>query len=152
MGKISPATEFDLSLFYFQVKPDENSGRLKRAIDAWQAAGWKDRTPIDRQIVTACERAFACAPIDLPKAIAGIKELVDVRTQERDFERMAAEAEALQRERSPAPTEGHQVGTVGSPAADAEGGEQLPPPTAPSPGELALEPPHTRWDERRDLQ
>ena len=142
-NKLPAATTFDLALFHFRARPLDERGRLMRAIDDWRAAEWKGRTALDKQIVTACERALACAPIDLPKAMAGIQELVEARSSERSFERMAEEAAALERERT---EKSHEGEAAPAPPAATQAADPDAPPALP------LDPRQTRWDDRRDLQ
>jgi hypothetical protein len=146
MSKLSPATEFDLALFHFRADPANGKARLERAIDAWRAAGWKGREILDKQLVTACERAMAAPRGEWPAALAGIAELVAARSTERSFARMQQELAALEREKRDK-SEGEAA-----PARPADPQAADPEPSPALPLFDAAEPPHTRWDERADLQ
>lgn len=131
MNKISPATEFTLSLFYFTVDPKDAKARerLGVAIDAWRAARWLGAGIYTKQLVTAADRALSAAPVDLEKALAGIAEIQKLAGEERSMEGQAELERARSARKREARSGGGQV-------------QQSP--------EAAPEPPHTPWDERRD--
>lgn len=116
MSKLSPLSEFMLSLFYFTHTPQdkERRERLGASIDAWRRHSGRDAGTYTRQLVTAADRALSAPPQDLDKALAGIAEVRALAVQEHSMQDQADVARAKQ------------------------GAEYAPP--------------HTRWDERADLQ
>lgn len=123
MSRVRPALAFELAVTHFLLSAGKDRDRLTPAIDAYRASTeWKAAGTYTKQLVTACERAVACAPIDLAKAVEGVQEIADLARRERNA----------------------------APAWEDELKHALPRKEP----ELALpeDPPHTRWDERADLQ
>lgn len=140
MNKIRPPLEFALALFRFMVEPRDANvcARLANAIDEFRRVpAWKDASPLQKQQVTAADRALSAKPEDLERALQGLQELARLVNGERSME----EQVELEREKE-RPRQGKAS------TAAVEQGPAVSGISAPAPAE----PPHTRWDERADLQ
>ena len=141
MTRIRPPLAFKLALFHFTVEAQKPAGapaaraRLGAAIDEYRRAPeWRDASGLDKQLVTAADRALGCKAEDLDKALAGIDEVWRLVKAQAS---MADQVELERAKANPRP---------GDDPAAALG-------AAPAPLPLSEDgPPATRWDERADLQ
>lgn len=161
MSRIRPLLAFELAVTHFLLSHGQDRERLGPAIDAFKAAPeWKAAGIYTKQLVTACERALACAQSglakggDLAKAVEGVQEIADLARRERNAQASNAGAAWQEELRDALPAAEPEILERVLDAPKPQASLPLDAPAAPV-DDAAAAPPtprRPRWDERADLQ